>query len=367
MSAKQSKPHRAARAVIHIGAPKAGSTSLQTALSEGRARLSKTGVLYPRSLGDIAHNRLAAAVGPLLRRDSLRRDQRIRGPLSVRRLRKALEAALAREMEEARPETLLISSEHFYADATTVGEIVRLRSFALRFADRVRIVVYLRRQDEAIYSAWLHGLRVGAAADFTPPTSIRTGDRHDYAARLALWRRVFPREDIIARPFEEATLQRGPATDFLRLAGVRTTLKRRPAENVALDRVRAEFMRRFNQLAPRCIEGEPNPLRGDIDLAIDEAPSIAARPGLREEDAAAIMRLYERSNRKLAEEWGENGDFFSDRPPHLGDSLSALEIDDVVGIAAHLWAHKQKRLMKLKRKVKRMKAEQRRDAVAASA
>lgn len=342
--------HRARLAIVHIGAPRAGSTRIQHAFAARRDALAEEGVLYPLSCGAVAHGRLAAAMTAGWRLNAPRREQEARSWLALRRLRAGLAAALTREVAAARPEVIVLSSEHLLAEARPR----RLAALLSPLAEEVRVVACLRRQDEAVFSAYLNALRVGRRRDFTPPERSPPNDPYAYHARLAPWGRAFGREALILRRHDRAV---DPAALMFGLAGVGLAPPEAGAVNASLDEVRARFMQRINAHAPRRREGAEDARRGDLSLAIDAAPALGAAPRLTDADAEAIMALYAEENRRLSEDYFGGRPVFRPRAPDAAPSgARVLEIDDVVAIAAQLWTHKQETELRLRRRIRDLAA-----------
>ena len=348
MFGRKSDGWRARRAILHIGAPKCGTTAVQTALAASRRDLAGQGALYPTSLGQTSHQPLAAALLGRRATASLQAFFGVAGWRGRRILLENLTAALRREVDENRPETLVLSSEHFFA-ASGSSEIRRLARFLASFARRVEVLVYLRRQDAALWSAWRHGARVGNAEAFAPPARIRRGDRYDYAARLADWRAVFGDGSVRALPFEWTRLAEGDAVaDFALRAGV--TLAKGGGENASLDDARAAFMRGMAAFEPRLRGNSLNPAWGDLDLAIDAAEGTrAARIPVRE--AKAILDLYDASNARLSREWSGGRPFFDAEISGGDECGDQLDLETAMEISGALWARQQMKINRLNAKL----------------
>lgn len=340
---------RAKRAVLHIGAPKTGTTSIQSFLAKNRGALRAEGALYPGSLGRPAHQAFAVAMGPLFHSDGLRMASGVGGALGLLRLRRDLKAALRREMAEARPDTLIISCENFFSGVRSHGHARRIRRFLMRFAETVEVVVYLRRQDRAIYSAWAHSLRIAKSAAFVAPTRMPPADRHDYAARLAIWADVFGRHAV--RPVAFDAVDGDVVADFTARVGIRGAASDGARRNRSLDAVRAAFMAEINGSLPRFVRSRTNPARGDLSRAIDDAPDFGPPPPMAARDARAVLSLYAASNARLAWDWNGGVPFFDDEigPDALSDQT--FEATDAVQISAHLWARQQSRIVQLEAEV----------------
>ncbi|MEL7464605.1 MAG: hypothetical protein AAFN79_11095 [Pseudomonadota bacterium] len=336
---------RADRAILHIGAPKTGTTSIQNVCARGRAQLRAEGTLYPESLGRTSHQLFAAAMGRLFEPDGLRRALGVGGARRVLRLRSDLSAALRREVEETRPETLIISAENLFANVRSVGDARRIARFLKPFAKSVEIVVYLRRQDRAMFSAWTHALRIGKSADFAVPSRFQRNGRHDYAGRLRHWRRAFGADAIYVAAFDGVS---DVVADFFDCIGIDPPETPKGSANRSLDQVRAAFMAAFNEQVPRFVDGALNPARGDLSEAIDDAPGLGAPARLAARDARAILALYARSNARLARDWNGGAPLFDDALGEGASEVEPVEVEDVVAIAARLWRRKQEEIARLR-------------------
>ena len=340
-------PRRPARRLIlHIGAPKTGSTAIQSFCASHRAELLGEGALYPVSLGRNAHQPFAVAMGRLFGSDGLRRSQGVRGPAGVLRLRSDLAAALTREMDECAPDVAIISSENLFTNVRSARDARRIRKFLRPFAGRIEIVAYLRRQDRAMFSAWAHARRLGKTAEFVAPTRMERGGRYDYAGRLALWSRAFGRDAVSAISLDAVG---GDVTaDFLHRIGAARLRSDGETPNRSLDEVRASFMAAMSAYLPRLTSEGVNAVRGDLTYAIDAVPGFGPKLGIREVDARAIMRAYRDSNARLSREFGDGRPFFDDQPPEKSEEPHSMTIDDVIAISAALWARKHDAFRRLK-------------------
>lgn len=215
---------------LHIGTHKTGSSSLQVALYAHRHALADAGVLYPtegvyctpagwdRPPPEGGHRYLAFAMmgawPPWDPRDYT-------SPLAV--CRAALRGDLSRWRERAPAcrADVVLSSEYWYRDV----EPEALRALVDGLGYRLRIVVYLRRQDWFLESFF--DQRVRAAATVEP--FERFVERHVddplsyawYRHRLARLADVFGEQSLCVRPLERAQLCGGDVlSDLLACVGV---------------------------------------------------------------------------------------------------------------------------------------------------
>ncbi|MBY0331648.1 MAG: hypothetical protein K2X49_13375 [Acetobacteraceae bacterium] len=159
-------------AILHIGPPKTGSTSIQRFLAGHRAELLKRGFVYPEAPGKRNHVGLAAIGtredyrGNIMRRAGAAADPTV--------LRERLARDLAAEMA-ALPESVhsaIFSSEQLAVRIKDTAGLEQLRTLLSPHFGAFRIIGYLRRQDEAAVSRYSTGLRSGgetSAAIFPAP------------------------------------------------------------------------------------------------------------------------------------------------------------------------------------------------------
>lgn len=185
---------------LHIGTPKSGTSSLQKYLSDHQAALSALGLAYLATGGRGSANDLAIAWN----NNNAKRLAELAGPLN---------AAIAERPEEK----ALISSEMFYGLAP---DALYQMLPALRNV-RLRVLVYLRRQDRYIEAKFLQKSKnarfSGSVFDYIEKFD---GSGSDYAAELAPWEgRADAR--LIPRVMERGRLTGGDVvTDALAQIGV---------------------------------------------------------------------------------------------------------------------------------------------------
>ena len=207
---------------LHIGLSKTGSSSIQRVLGAGRAAMQDVGVYYPRSPGWANHALLPA---------SLVSDPAIlwgfhpgtwEGMSQAARL-----ARFRREWDEemaALPDwaaSCVISAEQIGGLLRRDEEVARLADLlAVHFAT-MRVIVYLRRQDSHLASAYSQWLRGGILEEpRLPDTGPATHFEYDYGPMLDMYARAFGQDAICPRIFARDKLVGGDVVeDFMACAG----------------------------------------------------------------------------------------------------------------------------------------------------
>lgn len=290
--------------VLHIGSGKTGTSSIQYFLRLNRDPLAEIGHLYPRTPGRTRHARLGLF---------LRTDEELEKDLSWHRLntpdpaafRRRFRRRLFREINESGLSSVLLSDEALYG--SSVEALRRLRTFTDRIAGSVRLVVYLRRQDDHLVSRYQQLVKMGETRridEWARPDFAKT---YDYHARLSLWKQQLDPNEFVVRSFERDSFVEGSLyQDFLDAAGISARagkLKQVELRNPSLDAEAVEFLRLLN-----CYrvdnEGAKARLIDNRKLVAGLAP-WATGPALTLHGSRldAFMARWEESNRAVAREF----------------------------------------------------------------
>jgi hypothetical protein len=207
---------RARSVVLHIGADKTGTTTIQQLLRHNRRLLRDRDILYPRSPGRVRHAELGLFAQSdevlVTTRDWLRGDYP-----EPRTFRRRLRRRLLREVAESGSSRVVLSDEALYRMPSE--SIARLRALVSALADQVQVVVYLRRQDDHLVSRYQQAVKVGAAVPLEVWATRDFSDLYDYATRLRTWQDELRPDALVVRPFERARFPGGSLeADFLAAA-----------------------------------------------------------------------------------------------------------------------------------------------------
>lgn len=204
--------------IVHVGANKTGSSAIQRFLSLNRDLFREQGVVVPDQ--DLALGNQVTGFH-VFAFEKLFRD-----PDGRRQLEAAMEA-IATSQPEAK--AIVLSAENLVASPAAPGLFTGL-------VDKfdVRVVLYVRRQDEYILSSWQQWYSK-VSGDFWAWAIGAVGSLGDWRAYLERWEAVVPREQITVRVFERAKLDGGDAiVDFYNRLGVEAPFEslRYPQETV---------------------------------------------------------------------------------------------------------------------------------------
>lgn len=211
--------------VLHIGANKTGTTSIQNFFSEQEVELrEKHGVLYPVA-GRVwnAHFKLAWAVGAGKVIDGQEREW----------------VKLRDEIEASTCNTFVLSSENFIL----VKDPKSIRFIRDLFPDyEFQIVLYARRQDYWLESLFLQRIKMGFLEKTFLEFLAQPDQELDYEKILFPWNDVFGSESISVIDFDSEAKKKGSVRAFFDIINVVDVKVLEKRDNDSLDRNLAEFL-----------------------------------------------------------------------------------------------------------------------------
>lgn len=206
---------------LHVGMPKAGSTSIQSAMRDAREALEAEGVSYLR------FGRNHSGVFRFLVGQSRKAGRKPISKISLDELglvapdRVAL-ADRVREIARSSRDTAVVSGEGFFGFST--DEVAKVKAVLASEFDRVRIVAYVRDPISWASSRAQQAVKTGRSteAELIEDVDRRGRDALIVAGYGALrsYVAVFGREAVICRPFDRSAFTGGDLiSDFLATIG----------------------------------------------------------------------------------------------------------------------------------------------------
>lgn len=328
------------RAILHIGTEKTGTSAIQAYCAGQRAHLRAAGFVYSTIPGGANHTSLAAYAADDSKFDDLRMAAQLDTPARLAAFRERLERTIGDEVAAAPDATFIFSSEHCHSRLITPEEVARLHALLARHFAEIRIIVYLRRQDEVAVSHYSTLLKAGGTR--AAILDSRTLDKTflDYHAMLERWAAVFGKEQLTVARFDRDAFPGGSIVpDFCARIGVPFVADGGQRSNESLRPPYQEFLRRINERLPRFVGGALNPLRGEIEQYVE---AIGAGPGRRPAaaNARALYDLYAASNEAVrAAYFPDRARLFDEDFSRYPDEPDAahLTITEALDITAQLW------------------------------
>jgi len=195
--------------ILHIGAAKSGSSAIQRFLVANRAALRSRGVLVPSRELDLEEGLMTGE--QVFFFEGLLQKGVLEAQWTVNRKMEALLASVPADQRRH----IVVSAENLCNHAQFAAMWAGQRK---RF--RVRVVFYVRRQDDFFISAWQQW-HLKHAADFGSWLLSEKGRMGDWAGQLLPWEELYGSENIVVRRFSRERLIQGDVVrDFLACAGL---------------------------------------------------------------------------------------------------------------------------------------------------
>ncbi|WP_068304666.1 hypothetical protein [Pararhodobacter sp. CCB-MM2] len=303
------------KAVIHIGTPKSGTTTIQSFLSLNRTALQDQGIRYqpfdPRNIAQLELG-LAGLVGvgemagAANKKHALGAHTRAEQEAYVARF----DAMLAEGVNSWPEGVYLGSSEQVHSWLSTRPRVQALHDFLKRHFESVHYIVYYRPQEEFMLSTYSERIKRGEILTFDEHYQQRL-EAMDFHRKAKIWTRVAGRENLTVRLLDRTELKNGDLLDdFCAAAGIdRGPLQDPPRMNVSLSAEEIDLYLKLGRRIPaRRSNGGPNPVFfGLLKLMKMRLPNPGSRLRLSQAQIAEIRALNAESNERL------RADFFPER------------------------------------------------------
>ncbi len=293
-----------AKAVLHIGTKKTGTTHLQEFLLINQGTLKECGWDYPEFLNN--RNHLMMAI-PFTENKATPIHQAMQVSNSA-----ASEAAIseldAQLAAKVKPGQKWIFTSEFFASRLRAGpEVQTCLTFLRKHFTDIEVLVYCRRPEFMVASTYSQSVKEGA----TIPLDLAYVEsrQHDFAQLdfLNLWSGAVGADKIIARPYFEhfGKNSRLIIDDFLGALGIPQDADwvepARAASNPRLSTEGVEVLRTINFVSPRPDNYSRTLVRQRAELARRvQATTGGERVGLTEELTLALQSKFANQNNQVA-------------------------------------------------------------------
>jgi hypothetical protein len=307
---------------LHIGAPKTATSTLQHVLAKNYRRMLESGVLYPRNVGHgNAHHTLVCDL--IERQAGTSMPDIWYGEIPRGQAWQLLRDEMQRY--EGSIHSVLVSSELFFGQVNHLDSMLADVASQLQGHD-VRIIVYLRRQDQlysSFYNQDVKGIRQWSQSAYQfYQTHQIFGD--GYHAVLNKWSDAFGRANIIIRPFEPAQWpDSNIVKDFCNAIGL-VSLNGTNAENSAsLGMIQLYVKRCLNKVGY-----DKNLNETVLKILYEICPEEPAKGCvyINKRLYALYREQWQRENRMLSESYLGNTELFREPIPQA-DEIKLYEID----------------------------------------
>jgi hypothetical protein len=325
---------------MHVGMDKTGTSAIQHLLFNNRTRLMQEyNLLYPETglWSDYSHHPFAFS------------SMNLHGYTETT-LRKLLKS-LTKEIRGR--DNVILSSECLFKSPYKEGFDV-LNEYLVDQFDDIKIIIYLRRQDEWVESRYKHSIISGSEI------SIEMLQRPwfcNYKQFLDKWADFYGQENIIVRPYEKSQFTGGSIfSDFLAIFDLDITEHLelpRKSINTSLGAEESEFKKLVNRIGFtqenssvfRKIWSKVGIAQDKIDvlnvLLLEHANNGAKVSLFSPEERLNLLNRYADINSEIATEYlgRDDGVLFLAPMPDLNDScnkFSGLGDDDLANMAGFI-------------------------------
>jgi hypothetical protein len=355
---------------LHVGVPRTGTTTIQSFLAANRQRLCQQGTF---------------CLGP----GSLQSYPQVPGYCDEDRLRRGLDEL--KQRLASNPADRIVWSNESFSHFDFVTNAARNPKIIERElpAARHRVVIYLRRQDHFLRSAYLQwGIKYkyypGPFLDFKDWMRQTVGENFetlleaglDYSGLIQPWADVFGRENLVIRPFERGQFLGGDLLhDFCSAAGLPESecVFDVADQNVSFNMELYDMLRMYSSVfeqSPRVgkmrqfIEAE-----GKDDFYSSEHFAKFAIPT---DCRLEILERCEESNRRVARELlgREDGVLFREPWPVAEEPYQAyggLITEKLVPILLHMLQKQDERIVELDQRLHKFETDTKQPTIADTA
>jgi hypothetical protein len=211
---KKAKNGKLMELVLHIGAAKTGTTTIQEFLYANRGHLKDNGFHLLQSAGKKNHRALASMCTRRNRYVGFYHYQHIHSLESKLAFDANVLEKLTSELSETSDwaHTVISTSEDYYGGLLYADEIEKLRDILSPHFSRVRVVLYLRSQVEtlsSLYSTFLKNGDVVTLEEFVSERCHADSNVYNCFQGAEMWSEVFGQSNLFLRLFDRNELDNG--------------------------------------------------------------------------------------------------------------------------------------------------------------
>ena len=343
---------------VHIGSPKTGTTAIQQFLYNNSRVLYEKGYIFRRMPFQTVFSQDYFGVGS-------NRNGYFLHETDTEYYKQGLSCLLDWFREK---DNIILSDEGLYNRAGRRGAEAALKEFADKNNIQVRIILYLRRQDDLIESVYAQTMK--RTMKKTDPIS-ECIDEHlesdNYSEKISCFSEVFGKDSICVRRYDRNSWKEQNTNifaDFLSCIDLSLTDEFTLPEkdvNISLSSNAAEIKRIVNQVSPYL----DSDLQLKVNLLFNSAgvkcstlsPDKEEYSVLTREDRQRILDAVRESNDQVAKDYLNQEHLFQEDIPDIPvwDKNNPDFLDDVILYYAIVTAKLQERLLRQQREIKKIK------------
>lgn len=322
------------RIYIHIGSYKTGTSSIQSHLQRSRDKLEANGWLYPvaGSQNGHAHHLIPFAL------------QKSSSSESINEAR-SLVSEIIKEAQSKNAENIIISSEVFFSLQKD-----HIHSFSKLFEGHdVRIVCYLRRQDQFLHSFYMQCIKHSqmrisdGPAEYKGFNEVVTIARYDHI--VSWWAESFGEDAMMVETYDRKCQKNGVINEFMEKidCDASSAGSTEARVNTTIHTELIEYLRVANSMGISPKQHEIL-LKNLNQLSIQAGRHFTNYKYITLDDGERIRSLYEDVNRALLSKWFSHRDSLFDEEadsPATVQNQPTLRTESIARISAWLWLQSQ--------------------------
>lgn len=302
---------RLARALLHIGLEKTGTTAVQEFLQINRHTLLEQHRIWtPDYLGRGSQWLLAALAYDAAREDDLTAN--LGSPTARQARLDEVRRKITYSVRHQPADLFCFSSEHLSSRLTTTAELHSLKRFLSDLFDEIRIVLYVREPIRMAISRQSTVVKLGHAS-FQLPAPARAAAVLDFRAVIERWEAVFP-GGMCIRLYDEASEQFNLIADFCSVLGLSAESDQLQPPSRANPSLSWEHLRLLSAINTAAHQQAGRPLPGAVLQQITAFLEQTENRGAGYQPTAAQQEAYRRYFAEQTE-WLFRT-YFPDRPHH---------------------------------------------------
>ncbi|MBT8347218.1 MAG: hypothetical protein KJO28_13045 [Desulfofustis sp.] len=305
--------------VLHIGMPKTGTTAIQGFLAHNRKNLIQQKIFYPECGVPInQHTALVKSIAsPLFdwvhfndAIDQIDANQYVLDILRTCKTNGCNKVIVSSEYFWASPAMQSGPSHHTPSveNFNYIGRFIGSCHKLFSAFDKVKVIVYLRRQDEWFDSFFNQQLKDGFPIPSTDELLNGVKNYLLYHANLTIWAEYFGKENLVVRNYDYLP-DRDVVKDFVKIARLRSQSLSQPMKtqdfvNAKLSRKSAALMRQAIHMK---LDAELQALLRQVLQGLSPDPSNSNHKReytLFDPDFySSVLALYNEDNKKLSDDY----------------------------------------------------------------